>query len=151
MLLPAFHVTVCHTVATHRIISLQQPTEYSSTATKRCMNSVFRGCRRKQDMVRGWVRARGRWEVGSREGLEVGTAQSCQVLVDETLSLKWSTQAGFKPLSVLLAWTCSRTWRASVRPFLPPHCQLRGRGTPTGAWNRLRTENSVVLSWGPTA
>ena len=54
-------------------------------------------------------------------------------------------------VSVLLAWTCSRTWRASIRPFLPPHCQLRGRGVPTGAWNRLRTENSVVLSWGTTA
>lgn len=53
MLLPVPRVTVCHAVATHRIISLQQPTEYSSTATKRCMNNVFRGCRRKEDSIIG--------------------------------------------------------------------------------------------------
>lgn len=39
--------TVCKALSTHRMISLRQPVEYSSTATKKCINSVFRGCGRK--------------------------------------------------------------------------------------------------------
>lgn len=35
--------------STHRMISLRQPVAYSSTATKKCINSVFRGYRGKKD------------------------------------------------------------------------------------------------------
>lgn len=38
------------------MISLRQPVEYSSTATKKCINSVFRGCRRKKVWIKHWTR-----------------------------------------------------------------------------------------------
>lgn len=41
-------ITIYKARSTHRMISLRQPVAYSSTATKKCINSVFRDCRSKK-------------------------------------------------------------------------------------------------------
>lgn len=53
------------------------------------MNNVFRGCRRKESIIKGWVSiwvVRVGWEVGG--GFGVVRISSCRVL-DDILCLKW--------------------------------------------------------------
>lgn len=45
-------ITIYKARSTHRMISLRQPVAYSSTATKKCINSVFRGCKKKKKKKR---------------------------------------------------------------------------------------------------